>query len=319
MLCGRPASSGRVPCGRLLVLVECLAVGLLAVVECLALGLGETVGAASVLLSVSKPEALSRVFVQPSDLEQPAAGLRWVLAYLLLGLCVSVGLKVGVKKLCFCFWLGRVDCARKGSRKRRLPRNPKLRLRVWNRWMRVEVACARMMRVRREPAVVKLGNALRKLAEEVILEAVSHVLMGVNFVLRLLACLGRKMKAWFLEILPFEVRWKSRSSQDCELCLGLPVEVQVEDSDEELIPDPFRAQTHRQSLPNPLRDPVRILLGMIPHLLHLLKILLSLRMCRLALVSRSLRCTEDRVTSHTGDIVTCVRVLEVRFPHVGVA
>ena len=245
----------------LLVLVECLAVGLLAVVECLALGLGETVGAASVLLPVSKPEALSRVFVHPSDLEQPAAGLRWVLAYLLLGLCVSVGLKVGVKKLCFCFRLGRVDCARKGSRKRRLPRNPKLRLRVWNRWMRVEVACARMMRARREPAAVKLGNASRKLAEEVILEAVSHVLMGVNFVLRLLACLGRKMKAWFLGILPFEVRWKSRSSQDCELCFGLPVEVQVEDSDEELIPDPFSSPDppaeSAQPPKRPRKDPPR--------------------------------------------------------------
>ena len=105
--------------------------------------------------------------------------------------------------------------------------------------MRVEVACARMMRVRREPAVVKLGNALRKLAKEMILEAVSHVLMGVNLVLRLLASLRRKFEAWFFEILPFEIRWKSRCSRDCEFCLGLPVQVEVEESEEELIPDPF--------------------------------------------------------------------------------
>ena len=179
----------------LLVLVECLAVGLLAVVECLALGLGETVGAASVLLPVSKPEALSRVFVHPFDLEQPAAGLRWVLAYLLLGLCVSVGLKVGVKKLCFCFRLGRVDCARKGSRKRRLPRNPKLRLRVWNRWMRVEVACAHMMRVRRETVLVKFGQALWKLVEEVILEAVSRVLMSMTLAVQLVVKLRRALQS----------------------------------------------------------------------------------------------------------------------------
>ena len=249
----------------LLVLVECLAVGLLVLVECLALGLGETVGAASVLLPVSKPEAISKVFLQSAcdlvSFAEPAFVLRWVLACLLLGLCMSVGGKVGVLKLCSCGALSRVVCARKGSRKRRLPRKPKRRVQVWNRWMRVEVACARMMRVRREPAVVKLGNALRKLAEEVILEAVSHVLMGVNFVLRLLACLGRKMKAWFLGILPFEVRWKSRSSQDCELCLGLPVEVQVEDSDEELIPDPFSSPDppaeSAQPPKRPRKDPPR--------------------------------------------------------------
>ena len=69
---------------------------------------------------------------------------------------MSVG-GVEVLKLCSCGALSRVVCARR-------------RVQVWNRWMRVEVACACMMRARREPAVVKLGNALRKLAEEMILE-----------------------------------------------------------------------------------------------------------------------------------------------------
>ena len=245
----------------LLVLVECLAVGLLAVVECLALGLGETVGAASVLLPVSKPEALSRVFVHPSDLEQPAAGLRWVLAYLLLGLCVSVGLKVGVKKLCFCFRLGRVDCARKGSRKRRLPRNPKLRLRVWNRWMRVEVACAHMMRVRRETVLVKFGQALWKLVEEVILEAVSRVLMSMTLAVQLVVKLRRALQSWLVRILPFEIRWKSCGDREIEHCFGLPVEIQV-DSDEELIPDlegsPAPAESSEPAAerpPRPVRPP----------------------------------------------------------------
>ena len=221
----------------------------LAVVECAAVGLETAVGmrsavaTLSVLGTLNKPEALSKVFLQATcdliSFEEPAVGLRWVLACLLLGLCMSVGWKVGVLKLCSCGGLSRVVCARKGSRKRRLPRKPKRRIQVWNRWMHVEVACARMMRVRREPAVVKLGNALRRLAEEMILEAVSRVLMGVNLVLRLLACVRRKVKAWFFEILPFEIRWKSRYSRECELCLGLPVQVEVEDSDEELIPDPF--------------------------------------------------------------------------------
>ena len=117
------------------------------------------------------------------------------------------------------------------------------------------------MRVRREPAVVKLGNALRKLAKEMILEAVSHVLRGVNLVLRLLASLRRKFEAWFFEILPFEIRWKSRCSRDCEFCLGLPVQVEVEESEEELIPDPFPSPEPpaepEQPPKRPRKDPPR--------------------------------------------------------------
>ena len=68
---------------------------------------------------VIKPEALSKVFLQAAcdliSFEEPAVGLRWVLACLLLGLCMSVGGKVGVLKLCSCGALSRVHAREAAS------------------------------------------------------------------------------------------------------------------------------------------------------------------------------------------------------------
>ena len=70
--------------------------------------------------------------------------------------------------------------------------------------MRVEVACAHMMRVRRETVLVKFGQALWKLVEEVILEAVSRVLMSMTLAVQLVVKLRRALQSWLVRILPFE-------------------------------------------------------------------------------------------------------------------
>ena len=110
----------------------------LELVKCLALGSGTAlgavlvVGAVSVVGTVSALEACVKALFSETqkDLETNpslACDLRWLLVpCLVLGLCLSVGWRVGVPWLSLC--LSRVVRARKVRKKRRLLRSRRVRV-----------------------------------------------------------------------------------------------------------------------------------------------------------------------------------------------